>query len=92
MDMKKTAKKIAALVAGTTMLGATIMGATALDLSNYPAPFVTNGVFGGKIVVGAKAATSDVVGAIDLAASLQAASSTTSEVDNWRQRSVQDRI
>ncbi|MFH0870528.1 MAG: S-layer protein [archaeon] len=80
MDMKKTAKKIAALVAGTTMLGATIMGATALDLSNYPAPFVTDGVFSGKIVVGAKAATSDVVGAIDLAASLQAASKTTTEV------------
>lgn len=80
MDMKKTAKKIAALVAGTTMLGATIMGATALDLSNYPAPFVTNGVFSGKIVVGAKAATSDVVGAIDLAASLQASAKSSSEV------------
>lgn len=81
MDMKKTAKKIAALVAGTTMLGATIMGATALDLSNYPAPFVTNGVFSGKIVVGARAATSDVVGAIDLAASLQADATSTSEVN-----------
>ena len=81
MDMKKTAKKIAALVAGTTMLGATIMGATALDLSNYPAPFVTNGVFSGKIVVGARAATSDVVGAIDLAASLQADATSKTEID-----------
>lgn len=81
MDMKKTVKKIAALVAGTTMIGATIMGATALDLSNYPAPFVNNGVFSGKIVVGAKAATSDVVGAIDLAASLQADATSSSEVD-----------
>jgi hypothetical protein len=80
MDMKKTAKKIAALVAGTTMLGATIMGATALDLSNYPAPFVTDGVFSGKIVVGANAATSDVVGAIDLAASLQAQATKTSDI------------
>ncbi len=80
MDMKKTAKKIAALVAGTTMLGATIMGATALDLSNYPAPFVTDGVFDGKIVVGAEAATSDVVGAIDLAASLQALATKTSDI------------
>jgi hypothetical protein len=80
MDMKKTAKKIAALVAGTTMLGATIMGATALDLSNYPAPFVTNGVFSGKIVVGAKAATSDVVGAIDIAASLQREATSTSDI------------
>jgi len=81
MDMKKTAKKIGALVTGASMLGATIMGATALDLSSYPAPFVSNGVFSGKIVVGAKAATSDVVGAIDLAASLQADSTSSSEVE-----------
>jgi len=80
MDMKKTAKKIAALVAGTTMIGATIMGATA-QLENYPAPFVSNGVFNGKIVVGAAAATSDVVGAIDIAASLQAESTSSSEVN-----------
>ena len=81
MNMRKTVKKIAALVAGTTMVGATIMGAMALDLTNYPAPFVANGVFDGKIVVGAKAMTSDVVGAIDLAASLQASASTTTEID-----------
>jgi hypothetical protein len=79
--MRKTVKKIAALVAGTTMVGATIMGAMALDLTNYPAPFVTNGVFSGKIVVGSKAMTSDVVGAIDVAASLQAAAKTTTEVE-----------
>ena len=53
MDIRKTVKKIAALVAGTTMVGATIMGAMALDLSDYPAPFVSDGVFDGKIVVGA---------------------------------------
>jgi hypothetical protein len=81
MNIGKTVKKIAALAAGATMLGATIMGATALDLSNYPAPFVTNGVWDGKIVVGANAATSDVVGAIDLAAALQADAATTSEVN-----------
>lgn len=81
MNIAKTVKKIAALAAGATMLGATIMGATALDLSNYPAPFVTNGVWDGKIVVGAKAATSDVVGAIDLAAALQADAKTVSTVN-----------
>ena len=81
MNIRKTVKKIAALVAGTTMLGATIMGATALTLADYPAPFVTNGIWDGKIVVGAKAATSDVVGAIDLAASLQAEATTTSTVN-----------
>jgi hypothetical protein len=80
MDMKKTAKKISALVAGATMIGATIMGASA-DLGSYPAPFVTNGVFNGKIVVGERAATSDVVGAIDLAASLQAEATSSSEVN-----------
>ncbi|MBN2142661.1 hypothetical protein JW711_05005 [Candidatus Woesearchaeota archaeon] len=80
MDMKKTAKKIAALVAGTTMLGATIMGAAA-DLSAYPAPFIADGAFSGKIVVGEKAATSDVVGAIDLAASLQAEAVSSSLID-----------
>ena len=81
MNIRKTVKKIAALAAGTTMIGATIMGATALDLSDYPAPFVSDGVFDGKIVVGANAATSDVVGAIDLAASLQADATTTTEVE-----------
>jgi len=81
LNMRKTVKKIAALVAGTTMVGATIMGAMALDLSNYPAPFVTSGVFDGKIVVGSRAATSDVVGAIDVAASLQASSTTTTNVN-----------
>jgi hypothetical protein len=81
LNMRKTVKKIAALVAGTTMVGATIMGAMALDLSNYPAPFVTSGVFDGKIVVGSSAMTSDVVGAIDVAASLQAAATTTTEID-----------
>lgn len=81
MDIRKTVKKIAALTAGATMLGATIMGAMALDLSDYPAPFVTDGVFDGKIVVGAAAATSDVAGAIDIAASLQAEAKTTTDVE-----------
>ncbi|MBW2991282.1 hypothetical protein KY348_06290 [Candidatus Woesearchaeota archaeon] len=81
MNIRKTVKKIAALVAGTTMVGATIMGAMALDLSDYPAPFVSGGVFDGKIVVGANAATSDVVGAIDLAASLQAEATSVSEIN-----------
>ncbi len=72
MNVKKTVKKIMALGAGVTMVGATIMGAMAYDLATYPAPFVANGVFDGKIVVGEKAATSDVMGAVDIAASLQA--------------------
>ncbi len=73
MNVKKAIKKIAALAAGTTMVTATIVGAMAYDLSDYPAPFVQNGVFNGKIVVGQQAKVSDVLGAIDIAASLQAA-------------------
>lgn len=48
-----------------------MVGALA-DLSKYPAPFVDDkGVFNGAIVVGENAATEDVLGAIDIAASLQ---------------------
>jgi hypothetical protein len=73
MNVKKAIQKIVALGSGLTMIGATIMGATA-DLGDYPAPFVQDGVFAGKIIVGSEAATSDVLGAIDISASLQAAS------------------
>lgn len=72
MNVKKTAKKIGALITGATMVGATILGATA-DLSDYPAPFVTNGIVDAMLVIGANAKTSDTLGAIDIAASLQAA-------------------
>ena len=71
MNVKKAIKKVVALGAGLTMIGATIMGATALDLSDYPQPFVQNGLFSGKIVVGTNAKTADVLGAIDIAAKLQ---------------------
>ncbi len=58
------------------MVGATMVGALA-DLGNYPAPFVnSDGAFSGAIVIGANAATSDVLGAIDIAASLQAEAKT----------------
>ena len=71
-------KKIAALVTGATMLGATVMGAMAADLSNYPAPFVSGCSFSGAIVVGEKAASSDVAGAIDVASTLAVSGTTTS--------------
>jgi hypothetical protein len=77
MNMKKAVRKIVALGAGATFLGATMAGAmAATTLAEYPAPFVKDGKFMGKIIVGANAATSDVLGAIDIAASLQEASST----------------
>ena len=76
MNVKKAIKRIAALAAGTTMVTATIMGAMAYDLSDYPAPFVEDGMFGGKLVIGQTAKVTDVIGAIDIAASLQAAAKT----------------
>ena len=52
MKVKKAIRAIAALGAGISMVGATIMGAMAANLSQYPAPFVQNGVFDGLIEVG----------------------------------------
>jgi len=81
MRMKQAIKKIVALAAGTTMLGTTLMAAGAADLADYPSPFVKDGVFDGLIVVGEKAATEDVIGAVDIAASLQAEAYTATEVE-----------
>jgi len=74
--MNKTIKKIVAIGMGAAMLAGTVGMALATDLSNYPAPFVDNGVFVGKIVIGEKAMSIDTVGALDIAASLQRAAST----------------
>ncbi len=43
-------------------------------LNDYPEPFVTKGVFDAQIVVGKNAATSDMIGAVDVVASLVAES------------------
>lgn len=74
--MNKTIKKIVALGMGASMLAGTAAIALATDLSNYPAPFVKDGAFVGKIVIGEKAASIDTIGALDIAASLQRAAST----------------
>ena len=55
MQIKKVVKRLVALGAGVTMLGATVMGAMAADLSSYPESFHTNGVFNGLFVVGSSA-------------------------------------
>jgi len=81
MKAMKAIKKMVALGTGLALVGATIFGAAAANLSDYPSPlFVKDGVFDGIIVVGDNAAGSDVVGAIDIATSLQYASTTTTEV------------
>ncbi|MBR9676753.1 hypothetical protein GOV04_01310 [Candidatus Woesearchaeota archaeon] len=71
MQLKKIAKGIATVVSAVSMLGATVMGAMAADLANYPAPFVADGNFDALLVVGNSAAAEDIVGAIDIATSLQ---------------------
>jgi hypothetical protein len=82
MEFKKAIKKIVALGAGASMVGATMLGAlAAADLSSYPSPFVKDGNFNALIVVGESAATQDVLGAIDIATSLQYASKTIGTVE-----------
>ena len=71
--LKSAMRKVAAMSAGALMLGATMTGAVALDLGDYPSPFVKNGVYDNSnaIVVGADAAASDTLGAVDIATNLQ---------------------
>ena len=73
VKLMKTVKKILALSTGAVMVGATVLSAGATDLSEYPAPWVQNGRFNGIIVVGDNPGTSpaDVLGAIDIATTLQ---------------------
>lgn len=69
--MKKVLRKATAIAASASFIGATMLGAVAQDLAQYPAPFVKDGVFDAFIVVGANAQTEDVIGAVDIGASLQ---------------------
>ncbi len=73
MKAMKAIKRMVALGMGLTMVGATIFGASAYSLSSWPAPFVVDGTPATNlaIIVGANAAGSDVVGAIDVIQALQ---------------------
>jgi hypothetical protein len=89
MKLRKAIKKIVAIGA-TTLLGATMI-ASAVDLSEYPSPFIQDGVFTGMLVVGDKAAAEDVIGVSDVAMSLQYAAigggeggGTVVSGDAWR--------
>jgi hypothetical protein len=76
VNVKKSIKKMFALGASGALVATTLAGAMAYDLSDYPMPFVKDGVYNAQIVIGADAATADVIGAVDIAASLQAAAVT----------------
>mgnify|MGYP003970637939 FL=1 len=82
--MLKTLKKIAAISTGVVMAGATITGALALDLGNYPDPFVVGGVYDDSnvLVVGDQASGADSLGAVDIASNLQYESRTAVESDS----------
>jgi hypothetical protein len=81
LELRKTIKKIMSLGIGATMMGATILSASAAaDLATYPAPFVQDGKFNAILVVGDKAASMDVIGSVDIATSLQYASRTKKSV------------
>ncbi len=73
MQLKKI---LAAGAMGAMMIGSTVAIA-ASDLSKYPAPFVSGSTADTLVVVGKTAATDDVVGAVDLAARLGGAPSTS---------------
>lgn len=85
--MSKTMKKIGTIFAAAVMVGATLTGAIAADLKNLPAPFVSDGRADVAIVVGARAATADVLGSIDIASALQAKAVTTTTVNVGGSRS-----
>ncbi|MEM4244792.1 MAG: S-layer protein [Candidatus Nanoarchaeia archaeon] len=73
LKAKRAVKTVAAIGTGMAMLGATMTGAMALDLKDYPSPFVVNGKYSADnvLVVGAKAAASDTLGMVDIATNLQ---------------------
>jgi hypothetical protein len=80
MKVRKAIKRIAALGAGATMLGATLMGAMAADLSDYPGMFIEDGQFNGLLVVGEKADAIDTIGMTNIALGMQKAAVTRTTV------------
>ena len=71
--IRKTMKRVAAIGTGVAMVGATLTGAMALDLSEYPSPFVVDGVYddSNALVVGDNADAADTLGLVDISSELQ---------------------
>ena len=71
LKAKKAMKKVVALSTAVTMLGATMTSALALDLGEYPGPFVKGGVYDpSNVFVLGDNAGPDTFGALDIAANL----------------------
>ncbi len=89
MEVRKTIKKVVALAAGASMVGATLFGASAAaDLASYPNPFIKEGVFDAVLVVGDDADAKDIIGITDIAISLQFASTTKKAAGTAATKSV----
>jgi len=73
LKVKKTIKKVVAISTAVAMLGSTMTSALALDLGEYPGPFVKSGVYdpSNAFVLGDEAKGPDTFGALDIAANLQ---------------------
>ncbi|MBT5030189.1 hypothetical protein HON03_02885, partial [archaeon] len=71
--IRKTIKKMAAIGTGVAMVGATLTGAMALDLADYPSPYVVGGVYDDTtaFVVGDQASAADSLGVADVVSGLQ---------------------
>lgn len=83
MKVKRSLKKIGAIAGSTLIVGMT-MGSAA-SLAEFPQPFVKqDGTVASTIVVGSQGKVADVVGAIDIAASVgqRAVSTTTRAADS----------
>ena len=80
----RNVKKIAAVATGALFVGATLGMASvfASGLSSLPGPFVSNGHVNAVFVVGANAAPTDILGAIDVSAALTAAAAATHSTFN----------
>ena len=64
---------MAAIGTGVAMVGATLTGAMALDLADYPSPYVVDGVYDDTtaFVVGDQASAADSLGVADVVSGLQ---------------------
>jgi hypothetical protein len=72
-------KKIIALATGATMLGATIMGAMAANLADFPSPLlIKDTTFDADIVYGTNADPSDIMGLVDAVAAFSVIETTES--------------
>lgn len=87
MKVRKVIKRLGAVATAGAMLGATVMGALAADLGNYPDMFVTDGTFNGYFVVGERAAAVDNLAMTDIATGMKYTKSGSGSVsvsgDAW---------